>query len=100
MDRSLLERMIGASVLVLVMVLVVPSLLNGRKQADTETALTIIDAPDQVATIRVETIRLTPPPTKVPDPVPATQLLAPPIRTKETAADPVAVPKAAVAAPA
>jgi len=37
MDRSLKARLIGASVLVLVVVLVVPELLSGRKAATTET---------------------------------------------------------------
>ena len=38
MDRSLKARLIGASVLVLFVVLVVPELLSGRKAATTETA--------------------------------------------------------------
>jgi cell division septation protein DedD len=37
MDRSLKARLIGASLLVLVVVLVVPELLSGRKAATTET---------------------------------------------------------------
>ncbi len=38
MDRSLKARLIGASVLVLLVVLVVPELLSGRKAATTDTA--------------------------------------------------------------
>jgi cell division septation protein DedD len=38
MDRSLKARLIGASVLVLVVVLVVPELLSGRKPATTAPA--------------------------------------------------------------
>jgi DedD protein len=40
MDRSLKARLIGASVLVLVVVLVVPELLSGRKAATTATTAT------------------------------------------------------------
>jgi len=57
MDRSLKARLIGASVLVLVVVLVVPELLSGRKAATTETTgaadTTLNNGPTRTYTIEL-----------------------------------------------
>ncbi len=61
MDRSLLERMIGATVLVIVLVVLAPALLDGRKPPGAVSNASpdaIMDAPAQIAPVRVETIKL------------------------------------------
>ncbi len=54
MDRSLVERMIGAGILVLLLVLLVPTLLNGN--IDDKTAPAVVTFPQPV--VRTETIYL------------------------------------------
>ncbi|SVB71037.1 uncharacterized protein METZ01_LOCUS223891, partial [marine metagenome] len=54
MDRSLVERMIGAGILVLLLVLLVPPLLNGN--IDDKTAPAVVTFPQPV--LRTETIYL------------------------------------------
>jgi cell division septation protein DedD len=65
MDRNLVERMIGAGVLVLLLVLLVPTLLDGSR--DDEMAPANVTLPETV--LRTETIYLngTEPPPAVPD---------------------------------
>ena len=65
MDRNLVERMIGAGVLVLLLVLLVPALLDGSR--DEEVAPVIVTLPEPV--LRTETIYLngTEPPPAVPN---------------------------------
>jgi DedD protein len=61
MDRSLLERMIGATVLVILLVVLAPALLDGRKPPGAVSDASrdaIMDAPAQIAPVRVETITL------------------------------------------
>jgi DedD protein len=94
MDRALLERMVGAVVLVLLFVVFVPALLDGRqddagKTSDNSTART---------GIRTEVIVLnaaeTAPPSVTESPKP------PPATPKKTVAPPPAQPKKTVAPPA
>ena len=94
MDRALLERMVGAVVLVLLFVVFVPALLDGRqddagKTFDNNTART---------GTRTEVIVLnaaeTTPPSVAESPKP------PPAPPKKAVAAPAAPPKKAVAAPA
>ena len=54
MDRSLVERMIGAGILVLLLVLLVPTLLNGN--IDGKIARAVVTFPQPV--LRTETIYL------------------------------------------
>ncbi len=65
MDRNLVERMIGAGVLVLLLVLLVPALLDGSR--DDEVVSAIVTLPEPV--LRTETIYLngTEPPPAVPN---------------------------------
>ena len=65
MDRNLVERMIGAGVLVLLLVLLVPALLDGSR--DDEVASVDVTLPEPV--LRTETIYLngTEPPPAVPN---------------------------------
>lgn len=61
MDRSLLERMTGATVLVILLVVLAPALLDGRQSpggAEYAAETDIIDAPDSDAPMRVATIQL------------------------------------------
>jgi len=59
MDRSLLERMIGAAVLVIVLVVIAPALLDGRDDKQVaEQRPDIMEAPQPVSPVRVKTIRL------------------------------------------
>ena len=96
MDRNLVERMIGAGVLVLLLVLLVPALLDGSR--DEEVAPAIVTLPEPV--LRTETIYLngTEPPLAVPNQgALKTQAdLPPPVKTQPAAArlDPQPVPVA------
>ena len=65
MDRSLVERMIGAGILVLLLVLLVPTLLNGNIDDKTAPAVVAFSQP----VLRTETIYLngTKPPSAMPD---------------------------------
>lgn len=80
MDRNLVERMIGAGVLVLLLVLLVPTLLDGSR--DDEAPPEDVTLPEPV--LRTETIYLngTEPPPSVPDPgAPKSQAdLRPPVK--------------------
>jgi DedD protein len=61
MDRNLLERMIGATVLVILLVILAPALLDGRKPPGSNPYVSsgpVIDVPLSKAPVRVETIRL------------------------------------------
>jgi DedD protein len=102
MDRALLERMVGAVVLVLLFVVFVPALLDGRQDDAGETS----DNSTARTGIRTEVIVLnaaeTAPPSvaESPKPLPATPkktVAAPP---KKTVAPPPAQPKKTVAPPA
>ena len=68
MDRSLLERMIGATVLVILLVILAPALLDGRqsqgRSADTSD-IDILGTAEQQDPIRIATIRLNSPPPDV-----------------------------------
>ena len=91
MDRSLLERMIGAAVLVIVLVVVAPALLDGRGDAPvTEQQPDIMEAPTQVAPVQVKTIRLGKEamPDAVPEPV--TEPSAKSVTSSEPAGKPAA----------
>ncbi len=57
MDRALIERMVGAVVLVLLLVVVAPALLDGRRASDREINETTADGPT-----RTEVIMLNAPP--------------------------------------
>jgi DedD protein len=57
MDRALIERMVGAVVLVLLLVVVAPALLDGRRASDHEIRESAADGP-----IRTEIIVLNAPP--------------------------------------
>jgi DedD protein len=62
MDRSLLERMTGATVLVILLVVLAPALLDGRQSPGSEATSAnndVMPAPQQNAPLRVATIRLT-----------------------------------------
>lgn len=61
MDRSLLERMIGATLLVILLVVLAPALLDGRQSPGSEpgeSSPDVMRAPDQNVPLRVATIRL------------------------------------------
>jgi len=59
MDRSLLERMIGATVLVVLLVVVAPALLDGRKlSGGTDQEEELLVSAGQSAPVRVKTIRV------------------------------------------
>jgi len=85
MDRQLLERMIGAAVLILALVVIAPAILDGP--GDSNEAVPVAAAPDQV--VRTVTIRpdqradqppvamQTPPPRPAPKPVAEPETAAP-----------------------
>ena len=61
MDRSLLERMTGATLLVILLVVLAPALLDGRQSPGSEAESSspdVMRAPEQNAPLRVATIRL------------------------------------------
>jgi DedD protein len=51
MDRALIERMVGAVVLVLLLVVVAPALLNGRRAFDRDTNESAADGPTRTEVI-------------------------------------------------
>ena len=51
MDRALIERMVGAVVLVLLLVVVAPALLDGRRVVDRESLNSGVDGPTRTEVI-------------------------------------------------
>lgn len=61
MDRSLLERMIGATVLVILLVMLAPALLDGTQsegRSSDSSDIDILGTAEQQAPVRIATIRL------------------------------------------
>jgi len=109
MDRRLLERMTGATLLVILLVVVAPALLDGRQSPGSEAGSAnpdVIRAPEQNAPLRVATIRLnesaaeaaravTPSAAKSPTPQPALTAKPVNVTAEQATASPIAVaPKA------
>lgn len=87
MDRNLVERMIGAGVLVLLLVLLVPTLLDGSR--DEETAAVVVTLPEPVLRTEIIYLNGTEPPPAVPGQgAPKAQAdLPPPAKSSPVAAE-------------
>jgi DedD protein len=72
MDQGLKERLIGAAVLVLIGVLVIPWILDGRgSQQETSATALRLPAPDEPVPVRTETIQVGRSPDAAAEPTPA-----------------------------
>jgi DedD protein len=101
MDRRVKERLIGASILVVLIVLVVPELLSGPKQTSATAPAPAIDAPSSPEPTRRVTVdlRTSKPPASAEDDA-AISPAASAAVSETPAAAPVAAPAAPPTAPA